>query len=171
MGLRKVLIVARKVFYSFHYDKDVHRVQQVLNMGVIQDAPPLDHSEWEKLQKVGEGAIKKWINEQMSTVDCLVVLIGEETAKRPWVRYEINHAWTSGKAIIGIHIHSLKNLAGQIGNKGSNPFSGYTVKINGVSVSMVSVIQVYDPPEAYAYNAIYNGISGLVNTAINTKKN
>jgi hypothetical protein len=32
--------IKRKVFYSFHFDNDVFRVQQVRNMGVIEGNEP-----------------------------------------------------------------------------------------------------------------------------------
>lgn len=39
----------------------------------------------------------------------MVVLIGEDTAKRKWVKYEIKKAWNEGKGVLGIYIHNLKD--------------------------------------------------------------
>lgn len=161
----------RKVFFSFHFDEDNWRVQQVRNMGVIHENPPLDHSEWEKLKRVGDQAIERWIKDQMNDIDCLVVLIGKHTATRSWVRYEINHAWTTGKAILGINIHNLKDSFGHITSIGTNPFSGYSVEISGVKTSFDQVVPVYDPPSTNAYNAIDGNIATLVDSAIKDKKN
>ncbi len=53
------------VFYSFHYDRDSWRVQQVMNMGVIDGSPLLNHQEWETVKRGGGQAIKNWIDRQM----------------------------------------------------------------------------------------------------------
>ena len=37
----------RKVFYSFHYDNDVFRVQQIRNMGLIDGNEPVSPNNWE----------------------------------------------------------------------------------------------------------------------------
>ena len=81
--------MARRVFYSFHYDLDNWRVQQVKNMGAVEGQPLLSANEWEDVEAGGAKAIQKWIDEQMAGKSCNVVLIGSETAGRRWVEYEI----------------------------------------------------------------------------------
>lgn len=58
---------------------------------------------------VSKRAIKKWINDNMDYRSCVVVLVGEETANRYWVKYEIKKAWNDGKGLLGIYIHNLKD--------------------------------------------------------------
>jgi hypothetical protein len=41
-----------------------------------------------------------------------VVLIGEKTAKRPWVRYEIEQSIARQNGLLGIEIHHLKDKDG-----------------------------------------------------------
>jgi hypothetical protein len=48
------------VFYSFHYDRDSWRVQQVINMGALEGQPLLKPQEWEEAKKKA-GGIEKWI--------------------------------------------------------------------------------------------------------------
>jgi hypothetical protein len=43
---------------------------------------------------------------------CLVVLIGSLTARRKWVKYEIEQAWNAGPGVVGIYIHNLKDGKG-----------------------------------------------------------
>jgi hypothetical protein len=108
--LRRVTAVAntkRQVFYSFHFDNDVMRVQQIRQMGVIDDDEPVSPNEWEKLGKA-DGGIKRWIDKNMANRSCVVVLIGAQTARRPWVEYEIKKAWDDKKGLLGIYIHNLK---------------------------------------------------------------
>ena len=117
----------RQVFYSFHFDNDVMRVQQIRNMGVIEGDEPVSPNEWEKLEKK-EGGVKKWIDDNMAYRSCVIVLIGEATAKRPWVEYEIKKAWTDKKGLFGIYIHNIncpkKTKDTGVGSckQGSNPF-------------------------------------------------
>jgi len=79
----------RRVFYSFHYQKDNWRVQQIRNMGVVDGTQELSANQWEELKQSGDNNIRKWIDDNLKYRSCTVVLIGEETSKRKWVKYEI----------------------------------------------------------------------------------
>lgn len=74
--------MARRVFYSFHYQNDAWRVQQVKNMGAVEGQPLLSSQKWEDVAKGGDAAIRKWIDDQMKGKSCNVVLIGSKTAGR-----------------------------------------------------------------------------------------
>lgn len=167
------VIMARKVFFSFHYMPDHWRASQVRNMGVIEgDAPVSDH-DWEKVTKGGDDAIKKWINEQMSGKSCAVVLIGTNTSGRKWINHEIIKAWDDNKGVLGIYIHNLKDSDKKQSTKGGNPFDNITMGgTNGKKMS--SVVNVYDPPhwestDAYAY--IKKNLSDWVEAAITVRNN
>jgi hypothetical protein len=41
--------MAKTVFYSFHYERDVHRVQLVRNIDALEGQPLLNSQEWEKV--------------------------------------------------------------------------------------------------------------------------
>ena len=72
----------RRTFYSFHFDNDVWRAAQVRNIGVTEHDEPVSDNTWEQVKRGGDAAIQKWINDQMSTRSCLIVLIGSQTASR-----------------------------------------------------------------------------------------
>lgn len=110
------------VFYSFHYDRDSWRVQQVMNMGVIDGSPLLNHQEWETVKRGGVQAIKNWIDRQMLYKSAVIVLVGYETANRPWVRYEIEKAYRERKPLLGIRINGLKDRDGYTDPEGPDPF-------------------------------------------------
>ena len=131
----------RKVFYSFDYARDSHRVQQVKNMGVLEGQPILAANKWEEVEDQGDAAIIEWIDAQMSDKSCLVVLIGAKTAGRKWVKYEIQKAWESGKGVVGVYIHGLKDLSGTADTRGLNPFSAFS--IDGTALS--SIVKAYEP--------------------------
>ena len=46
-------MVKRQIFYSFHYANDVMRVQQIRNIGMLEDNSPVSPNEWEKIKRSG----------------------------------------------------------------------------------------------------------------------
>lgn len=90
----------RQVFFSFHYEEDVWRVAQVRNIGTVEGQPLFSDNGWEKVRKSSDEAIKRWINKEMEMRSCVIVLIGEHTASRKWVKYEIEQAWKKGKGLV-----------------------------------------------------------------------
>jgi hypothetical protein len=160
--------MAKKVFLSFEYKKDNWRVQTIRNIGSIESEPLLSSNEWEKVKAKGDDAIEKWINAEMKDKNCLVVLIGSTTAGRKWVKYEIKQAWDSGKGVLGIHIHNLKDKDGNQTSKGANPFE--TFDVDGAKLS--NIVKTYDPAYAtstYVYDHIKSNINDWVDTAIDIR--
>jgi hypothetical protein len=161
--------MAKKVFYSFHYERDSWRVQQVSQMGKLEGQPILSGQAWEEVKGGGPTAIKKWIGEKMSGKSCLVCLIGSQTANRDWVQYEIEKAWKDGLGVVGVYIHGLKDASEKQDSKGTNPFSKVTIKIDGVSKNLSSIVTAYDPPYKVSdnvYNDISEKLTDLVSAAI-----
>lgn len=114
--------MAKSVFYSFHYERDVMRVHQVRNIGAIQGQPLLEPQDWESVKYRGDQAIKNWIARQMSGKDAIVVLIGSQTSTREWVKYEIGYAWNNHLPLVGVHIHGLSDPRTGVDIKGADPF-------------------------------------------------
>ncbi|MFZ4715527.1 MAG: TIR domain-containing protein [Bacteriovoracaceae bacterium] len=147
--------MAKKVFYSFHYKPDNWRVSQVRNIGVIEGNRPAADNDWETVTKAGDGAIERWIADQMNGRSCTVLLIGRETADRKWINHEIIKSWNDKKGILGIFIHNLKDSNGNQVVKGNNPFDYITFE-NGVKLS--SIVKAYNPPY-YDSKQVYEYIS------------
>lgn len=121
--------MARRVFFSFHYSNDIWRANQVRNSNVIAGADTagfFDHSEYEEAKKKGSEAIKRMIFRNLKNTSVTVVLIGTETAFRPWVRYEIEQSIAQKNGLLGIYIHHVKNQEGKAsffrGSKPAVPF-------------------------------------------------
>lgn len=57
----------------------------------------------------------------MKGKSAVVVLIGAQTASRPWVKYEIQRAWELCKPLLGIRIHGLSSI-GTTDTEGADPF-------------------------------------------------
>jgi len=162
----------RNVFYSFHYLPDGWRASQVRNIGTIEGNSPASDNDWETIKRGGDPAVQRWINSQLDGRTCAIILIGTETAGRKWINYEIEKAWNDGKGVLGIHIHNLKNSAGQQSTKGANPFQTFT--LNNGQMRLSDVVKTYDPPSSdssQVYSHIKENLSAWVETAINIRSN
>lgn len=106
-------IMARKVFFSFHYENDINRSMVVCNSWVTQGkeaAGFIDKAEFEKIERQGERSVCSWIDKQLEGTSVTVVLIGEETLNRPFVHYEIRKSLQRKNALIGVHINGIEDM-------------------------------------------------------------
>jgi hypothetical protein len=159
--------MARKVFFSFHFDGDFWRTQQVRNIGAIEKDTPVSPSDWEAVKQGGDPAIKAWIANHLTGTSCTVVLIGAQTAQRPWVIYEIQESWNAGKGVVGIYINSLKDQDQKQSSKGTNPLDRVTLKKDNVKLSTRA--KTYDPSNldsTLTYKWISDNLSAAVEEAI-----
>ena len=157
----------RRVFYSFHYKNDVMRVAQIRNIGAIEDNKPVSENAWEDVKNNGTKAIEDWIDSNMKNRSCVIVMIGEKTAKRKWVKYEIKKAWEEGRGLLGIYIHNIKCPRNGKCNKGDNPFEQFKFK-NGTKLSQI--VKCYNPKWYDAYNDIKENLEDWVEEAITIRK-
>src|SRR3989338_1966278 len=130
--------MARKVFFSFHYERDVWRAGQIRNSWVTKSdretAGFWDSASWEEVKKKGEDAIHRWIDNQLNGTSVTVVLIGAETNDRPYVDYEIKKSRKIGNGLLAIYINNMKNQSGMTDTKGKNPFDFWRKNRNGQQV-------------------------------------
>jgi hypothetical protein len=136
--------MARKTFFSFHYERDAWRAANVRNSGALStddEVGFIDAADWEELEREGDAAIKKWIKEQLNNTTVTAVLIGAETADRKWVLYEIRESWKRGNAVIGVCIHSIKNQDSETDTAGINPLD---VVLFDDGTPLSSVCKTYD---------------------------
>lgn len=163
----------RQVFFSFHY-RDSWRTGEIRNAGVIDGNPPVSDNEWEVVKNKGDENIKRWIDSNLNNRSCTVVLIGNETASRKWVKYEIQKSWELGKGLVGINIHNLKDENKHQDSKGKNPFESITVRQTLVTETQLSdIVKVYDPPFSIStnvFNHITENIAAWVEEAIAIRK-
>lgn len=116
--------MARKVFFSFHYQRDSWRVAQVRNSNVIstfEKSPFYDAVEWEKIKRQGDKAIENWIETQLKGTSVTVVLVGAETANRRWVKHEIRRSIELNKGLIAVFINGIRDQNENTDVRGSNP--------------------------------------------------
>lgn len=134
----------RKTFFSFHYERDSWRAGQVRNCNLISSEDQygfIDAVDWESIQRQGRQAIERWIKDQLKYTSVSVVLIGAETAERPWVRYEILESWNRGNGVLGIWIDRVKDQGKMTDTRGRNPFEDFELPDGTL---LASVCKIYD---------------------------
>ena len=117
-------IMARRVFFSFHYQRDVWRANVVRNSGVVIGSAAAgftDASIWEETKRKGDAAIKRLIDEGLKGTSVTVVLIGARTAGRKYINYEIDQSIALGRGLLGIHIHIIRDQKKNTDTKGEVP--------------------------------------------------
>lgn len=160
----------RQIFYSYHFKPDSWRVATVRNIGSIEGNRPATDNDWSKVVSGGDIAITNWIQQQMKYRSCTIVLIGNQTANRKWINYEIIESWDKGMGVVGIDIHGLLNQNGFTAYRGENPFDYITYGPTGKPLS--TIVKRYNPSgsnskERYAWIARY--LSDAVEEAVNIR--
>ncbi len=130
-GLSSGLLIpttkTRRVFFSFHFQRDIWRVQIVQRHWITkpdrQAAGYFDGSLAEKAKTDGSAAVKRLINSGLIGSSVACVLIGTETYQRHWVAYEIFRSIASGMGVFGVRIYNLKNRDQMVSGIGPNPFA------------------------------------------------
>lgn len=116
--------MARRVFFSFHYQRDIWRVNQIRSMpNIIGSAAAGFHdaSLWEEARKKGDAAVKKLIDSGIQNTSVTVVCIGAKTAGRKFINYEIEKSIERGNGVVGVQIHHLKDQNGETDSPGETP--------------------------------------------------
>jgi hypothetical protein len=160
--------LAQSAFYSYHHDLDASRASQIRNMGLIEGNQPATDDEWEALKRAGDLAIRKWIADQMEEKSVTIILIGNNTSERIWIRYEIDKAWQEGKGVLGLHINHLEDSKGNLSKKGPSPFAGFY--INGLRLN--DIVKTYEPPftsSTSCYDYIKENLVDWIETAVSIR--
>lgn len=98
--------VARRVYFAFDY-RDVFTVNQIRRAGQFVDhavAGFSDASQWEKLRQRDDAVIRKAIDDALVGTTVSVACVGERTADRRWVKYELNASRKRGNGLLGVYL-------------------------------------------------------------------
>jgi len=137
--------MARRCFYSLNYLADAQRTARIRSLGPFDGDRPAPDTDWDPVASNSDEAIQRWIDWQLEGKACTVVLVGEHTAGRKWVNYEIERCWAKGMGVVGIRIHGLGDSSDRLTPMGDNPFDHVTTE-NGRLLS--SMVRCYTPPGA-----------------------
>lgn len=160
--------MGRHVFYSLHYEADRSRCELIRNLSGLTPNLEAKPSEWATIQRTGEFAFKRWLEQQLRGRSCTIVLIGAQTAQRPAIQYEIKRSWELRLGLVGVHVHALKDAKAAQSPKGESPFA---LPASGLGAH-ASLVGVYDPPESdskLAYRYIADNLARWVDLAVATR--
>lgn len=164
--------MARRVFFSFHFANDFWRTQQVRNINSLEGQALCSPNDWEEIRRKGDASIEKWIDNQMQGKTCVVVLVGAETANRPWVIHEISKGWSDKRAVLGIRIDKLLDTNSRPSLAGPNPFSKVTFTGTARTLADVAPLKVPTGADSKAvYASIANNIEAWIEEAIRIRTN
>lgn len=127
--------MARFVFFSFSYNDvknfKVNVVRQSWRLNNSEESF-VDGSIWEKEKGKGDAVIKRVIDEGMNKTSVTTVLIGEDTANRRYVNYEIVKSFEKGNGLLGVHINRIRGRTG-LTARGHNPLArlGFQISKDG----------------------------------------
>jgi len=148
--------MARNVFFSFHYANDIWRANQVRNSWVTKpdrsSAGFTDKAEFEKIKAKGKKAVQDWINQQLIGTSVTVVLIGNETSTRDYVKYELSESHKRGNGILGIYIDGLRDRDGNTSEKGNDHFGAIFTDKHGQPSYFFQLYNTYDWKKDDGYN-------------------
>ena len=162
--------MARRVFFSFHFDGDFWRTQQVRNMGALEGQSLCTANVWEEVKRKGNAAVERWIEDNMHGKSCVVVLVGAQTANRPWVIHEISKGWNDGKGVLAVRIDKLLDSKGQSSTVGTNPLSKVT--FSGSQRTLADVAPLKTPSgqdSKTVYASIASNIEAWIEEAIKVR--
>ncbi|WP_446788081.1 TIR domain-containing protein [Macellibacteroides fermentans] len=136
--------MGRRVFFSFHYERDAWRAAQVRNSGVTKnDAGFIDSVDWEEVKRKGDRAVKEWIDGQLKGTSVTVILIGNQTADRKYVQYEIKKSVEKGNGFLGIRIHDLEDKDKKTDLTGKNPLTQFYYMKDNKKVILSDIYRTY----------------------------
>jgi hypothetical protein len=93
------------------------------------------------------------------------VLIGAETSKRDYVKYELEQSWKKGNGILGIYIHLMKDKDGKTDTKGNNTFGPIFTSPNYDEKYFFEKFSTYDWVDDDGYNKLGDWVEAAAKKA------
>ena len=116
--------MARRVFFSFHYDGDIWRANQIRGSNLVARADMagfFDPSEYEEAKRRGPEGIQRMIQRHLENTCVTIVLIGAHTSNRPWVKYQIERSIAQKNGLLGLYVGHMRDESGRTPTQGLKP--------------------------------------------------
>jgi hypothetical protein len=137
--------MARRTFFSFHYKPDVSRAWIVRNSWMTkpdrEESGFFDSSVFESKERESPDVLKRFLRDGLHNTSVTCVLVGEETALRRWVRYELLQSFIRGNGLLAVQIHGIANLERRTGAVGPNPFDSLAFEVEGDRIKFKEYMQ------------------------------
>jgi hypothetical protein len=128
------------VFFLYDTENDLFRARKLTHEGHDPEASGPANVDYDMMTGQRDDDVRDWMDSRLERSSCLVVLIGEHTASRRWVKYAIGMARNLDVPMIGVKIDKLTDADGNQGIAGSNPFASA-----GMTARALSAVEIYDP--------------------------
>ena len=115
---------SRHVYFAIDHERDLHRVNQIRGQLAGPDvgqAGFFDAAEYAELARGNKDSIRRAIRERVAGTSVTLVLIGAETASRPFVHLAIEASIANQNGVVGIHVHGVDDQDGKSDLHGPPP--------------------------------------------------
>jgi hypothetical protein len=117
---------ARRVFFSFDYEHDIGRVNQIRDIAGIVATSAAGFSAaslWKDAERAGAAEVESLISDALWMTSVTVVCIGSRTRSRKYLDYEIIRSVERGNGLIGIQVNELKDARDRADSVGRTPLT------------------------------------------------
>lgn len=80
-------------------------------------------------KKRPDDVLRQFLTEQLKGTSVTCVLVGTETAIRPWVRYELVRSFHRGNGLLAVRVHNIRDWNKQPSAEGLNPFTQLAYRV------------------------------------------
>lgn len=91
------------------------------------------------------------------------MLIGAQTASRPWVLYEIGKAWDDKRSLVGVRINGLADNSKKTDSAGANPFANVSLQGGGTVADHVPIYTPFGTSSQQVHGSIKANLATWVN--------
>ncbi len=140
--------MAYNLFVAFHAARDASRAHKVLEkwqkIDEIETCEIGTPGRWGKGPGRGGNEFEDLLTSEFGRTNFVVVLIGYQTAKQPWILQTLKKGFQLRKGMFGIYIHKLPGPEGQRDYKGRNPFDFLYSNRQGSKTYLSTFCPTYD---------------------------
>ena len=117
--------MSKKVMVCFDYERDLWRVNRVLNTWEskldLELTGYADAAAWQNIKLRGTYGVNRWITDELHGTSATIILVGTLTSKQAHVLHAIQQSIKQGNGLVVIDIHSIRDQDLKLAPKGENP--------------------------------------------------
>jgi hypothetical protein len=121
---RAPYLMTRRIYLNFHPEHDLWRVNQLRTelVGPATDQTGFfDPAEYAELLLRDKATIRQRIRERVAETSVTLLLLGSETASRPFVQIGIEESIANLNGFVGVQIHGIDDQSGEPSPSGPLP--------------------------------------------------
>ena len=107
----------RRVYFSFDYQRDLHRVKQICQLpGILSRSAGgfKNPAVWRQVNSEGDAAVRGLINDALMNTSVTIVCIGFRTTFGKYLGYEIERSLEQGSGLLGVTISRIPDQKGLV---------------------------------------------------------